>query len=60
MSIKGIFEESKRTYASPRITAELKRRGVNVSKPRVAKLMRLNESLGQILLTSKQMKISCI
>jgi len=42
MSIKEVFEESKRTYGSPRVTEELKRRGVNVSKPRVAKLMRLN------------------
>jgi transposase InsO family protein len=42
ISIKEVFEESKRTYGSPRVTAELKRRGVNVSKPRVAKLMRLN------------------
>ena len=41
-SIKEVFEESKRTYGSPRVTEELKRRGVNVSKPRVAKLMRLN------------------
>ena len=42
ISIKEVFEESKRTYGSPRVTAALKRRGVNVSKPRVAKLMRLN------------------
>ena len=42
ISIKEVFQESKRTYGSPRVTAELKRRGVNVSKPRVAKLMRLN------------------
>jgi transposase InsO family protein len=40
--IKEVFEESKRTYGSPRVTASLKRRGVNVSKPRVTKLMRLN------------------
>ena len=42
IGIKEVFEESRRTYGSPRVTAELKRRGVNVSKPRVAKLMRLN------------------
>ncbi|NOQ91625.1 MAG: IS3 family transposase, partial [Flavobacteriaceae bacterium] len=40
--IATVFEESKRTYGSPRISAELKRRGLIVSKPRVAKLMRLN------------------
>jgi len=42
IAIKEVFEESKRTYGSPRVTEELKRRGCLVSKPRVAKLMRLN------------------
>ncbi len=42
IAIKEVFEESRRTYGSPRVTAELKRRGINVSKQRVAKLMRLN------------------
>lgn len=42
VSIKEIFHQSKKTYGSPRISAELKRRGHTVSKPRVAKLMRLN------------------
>jgi putative transposase len=40
--IKQVFEESKKTYGSPRITAELKKQGYVISKPRVAKLMRLN------------------
>ena len=35
-----MFQESKRTYGSPRITASLKRQGYLVSRPRVAKLMR--------------------
>jgi putative transposase len=48
ISIKEVFEESKRTYGSPRVTAALKRRGVNVSKPRVAKLMRLNSLKGKV------------
>ena len=38
--IKQVFEESKRTYGSPRITANLKRQGYIISRPRVAKLMR--------------------
>ena len=33
--ITNVFEESKRTYGSPRISAELKRRGLLVSKPRL-------------------------
>lgn len=37
-----MFEESNKTYGSPRITAELKKQGYVISKPRVAKLMRLN------------------
>lgn len=41
-AIKEVFEESKKTYGSPRITEELKRRDFVVSKPRVAKIMRLN------------------
>lgn len=41
-AIKEIFTQSKNTYGSPRISAELKRRGHFASKPRVAKLMRLN------------------
>ena len=35
-----MFQESKRTYGSPRITASLKRSGYAVSQPRVAKLMK--------------------
>jgi len=43
IAIKEVFEESKKTYGSPRIREELKRRGFSISKPRVAKLMRLND-----------------
>ena len=42
IGIKEVFEESKRTYSSLRVTAALKRRCVNLLKPRVVKLMRLN------------------
>lgn len=40
--IKQIFNNSKQRYGSPRITAELRNKGYVISKPRVAKLMRLN------------------
>ena len=40
--IKEIFKMSKGTYGSPRIAAELKRKGFKASRPRVAKLMREN------------------
>lgn len=42
VEIKEIFETSKQTYGSPRISIELKKRGRTASKPRVAKLMRAN------------------
>lgn len=38
--IRSIHEKSDRTYGSPRITAELRSRGVAVSRVRVARLMR--------------------
>jgi putative transposase len=38
-----IFEQSKDTYGSPRITRELKARGYKVSRPRVARLMKQNK-----------------
>lgn len=38
--IKKIYLESRRTYGSPRITAELKKRNFNASRPRVARLMK--------------------
>ena len=38
--IKQVFEKSKSTYGSTRITANLKRQGYYVSRPRVSTLMR--------------------
>lgn len=38
--IKTIFSKSRHTYGSPRIHAELQAQGVNVSRPRVARLMK--------------------
>ena len=38
--IKQIHKQSRCTYGSPRVTAELNDRGVKVSKPRVARLMK--------------------
>ena len=40
--IREIFEQSKRCYGTPRIHAELKARGLRISKRTVAKLMREN------------------
>ncbi len=40
--IREIFERSKRCYGAPRIHAELKARGLRISKRTVAKLMREN------------------
>ena len=38
--IKLIYDLSKQTYGSPRITEELKSQAISVSRPRVARLMR--------------------
>jgi putative transposase len=38
--IKEIYKENQGRYGSPRITAELKRRGINCNKKRVARLMK--------------------
>ncbi len=38
--IRSIFEASKKTYGSPRITAELQSKGIMASRPRVARMMR--------------------
>lgn len=40
--IRRIHEQSKASYGSPRITAELKSRGFKTSRPRVARLMKQN------------------
>lgn len=38
--IRSIHEHSRKSYGSPRITAELKAQGISVSRPRVARLMK--------------------
>jgi putative transposase len=38
--ISRIFEESRRTYGSPRITAALRQQGIRCNRKRVARLMR--------------------
>lgn len=40
MQIKHIYKQSNETYGSPRITKALIRRGLCISRPRVARLMR--------------------
>ena len=40
VEIKRIFIESKQRYGSPRITEELKRKGISCNRKRVARLMR--------------------
>jgi len=40
--IRQIFSESKERYGSPRITAELNRRGIVCNKKRIARIMREN------------------
>jgi len=40
--IKKVYQDSRRTYGSPRVTAELRSQGVSCSRNRVAKLMKCN------------------
>ena len=40
VKVNAIFEESKRTYGSPRIVAELHKEGIRCGKNRVARIMR--------------------
>jgi transposase InsO family protein len=40
IEISKVYAESKGSYGSPRITAELCSRGIFISRPRVARLMR--------------------
>ena len=42
IEIQSIFEDSFRSYGSPRIKAELEALGYKVSKPRVARIMKAN------------------
>jgi len=41
--IKTVFQQSRRTYGSPRVTAALRRNGHRCGKNRVARLMRQNQ-----------------
>lgn len=41
--IKQVYKQSKCRYGSPRIAAELKEQGVNVSRPRVARMMQKHQ-----------------
>ena len=41
--MKAIFEESQRTYGSPRLQAALKDQGFACSRPRVARLMKIHD-----------------
>lgn len=53
--IKSIYQESKGRYGSPKITMELKFKGIKVSRPRVARIMR-SEGLRSII--KKKYKVS--
>lgn len=53
--IKSIYHASKGRYGSPKITAELRVKGFNISRPRVARIMR-SEGLRSII--KKKYKVS--
>jgi len=46
--IKSVYQESKGRYGSPKITVELRSRGLNISRSRVARMMR-SEGLRSII-----------
>ncbi len=48
MKIRSIYEESRQTYGSPRIHAELKDQGETCSRPRVARLMKQAEIIAKM------------
>jgi len=48
IEIKQIFTDSKETYGSPRVTADLRNRGKIVSEKRIRKLMRKNNLRSKI------------
>ena len=56
-AIKAIYKQSYRTYGSPRITDGLHDLGLSCSRPRVARLMRLN---GIKAKTKKKYKVTTI
>jgi putative transposase len=54
-AIRQIYEKSRRLYGSPRITAELRARGIRCGKNRVARLMRIN---GIVAKTKRRFKVT--
>jgi transposase InsO family protein len=46
VEIREIHEESRRTYGAPRIKGQLRRRGIRVSRHRVARLMACHGLVG--------------
>jgi putative transposase len=53
--IKLVYEKSRRIYGSPRITAELRARGIRCGENRVARLMRNN---GIVAKTKRRFKVA--
>jgi transposase InsO family protein len=53
--IKSVYESSKGRYGSPKITVELEKRGLKVSRPRVARMMK-SEGIKSII--RKKYKVS--
>lgn len=54
LEIQRIYQESRETYGSPRITAQLKAEGISCSKNRIAKLMR---QAGMAGIATKRFKV---
>jgi len=54
-AIRSVYEQSKRRLGSPKITAELRDRGVFVSRPRVARIMK---EMGIRSIISKPFRVS--
>jgi putative transposase len=48
VQIRGLFDENKGRYGSPRIHQALKRAGVRVSRRRVERLMRAGDMRGRV------------
>lgn len=53
--IRTVFEESRHTYGSPRITAQLNSEGIQCSKNRVARIMRENSIASEV---TKKFKVT--
>lgn len=59
--IKAIFARSKQTYGSPRIHAELRSKGYNINKKKVARLMHLHniKALTKACFRTRAKKLDC-